>query len=94
MGLAQVLHFKSCPITKPPKGIRGTTLICFGKWVREQCPNRMPTAKTKHIKTNHKHTIGTNQPYNNEQANNTPTVLRLEKGHFDFLVSVKITNIK
>lgn len=42
------------PITKGPKGIRGTTLIWFEKWVREQCPNQMPKAKTKHIKTNHK----------------------------------------
>lgn len=41
------------------KGIRGTTLIRFEKWVREQCPNQLAAAKTKYIKTNPRHTLTT-----------------------------------
>lgn len=78
-----------------PKGIRGNTLICFGKWVREQCPNQLLTPKTKYIKTNlqacHWHQSHTSMTSRNTNA---LTVLRLEKGHFDFLVSVKVVTVK
>lgn len=30
-----------------PKGIRGNTLICFEKWVREQSPHQLPSFITK-----------------------------------------------
>lgn len=50
-----------------------------------------PTAKTKYIKTNHNHTTGTSHTHS-LMTNSTPTVLRLEKGHFDFLVSVETEN--
>lgn len=44
----------------------------------------MPTAKTKHIKTNQR--LAPTRPAAGRHRN-TPTVLRLENGHFDFLLS-------
>ena len=72
--------------------MRGNKLICFEKWVREQCPNQLPTPKTKYIKTNHEHSGGM-KPHTATTKRQPPTVLRLEKGHFNFLVSVKKNDI-
>lgn len=33
------------------EGIKETALICFGKWVREQCPNQLPADATSCIQT-------------------------------------------
>lgn len=52
--LAQVLHFNPLRKLCDLKGIRGNALICFEKWVREQCPNQLTSFVTKYIQTNHR----------------------------------------